>query len=132
MAGRPTKLTPELMARYLAVLPTVYFLETAADLVGVSRWSVHRWMVRGEKALRSGRNGSETIYREFCTAARKVVAEKLQTHVKSAATFAKKDAKVLLWIIEKTAPDLWGDQRAKIAEQEKRIAALEKKLASRA
>jgi hypothetical protein len=125
LGGRPTKLTPELMDLYLSVLPGVYFLETAAELCGIHRMTVNRWMKRGEKALSKGLSGDWDIYRRFYIAARKATAEKLKKHISAAETFAETDPKHLQWLIEKISPDLWGDQRHKIAEIDRRLKKME-------
>lgn len=45
--ARPTKLTPELQAAYLDALKRAWYFETAADLAGIDRGTVRRWIKRG-------------------------------------------------------------------------------------
>ncbi|MBN6058319.1 hypothetical protein JYK22_40740, partial [Nonomuraea sp. RK-328] len=46
--GRPTKLTPELQDQLCRHLQAGHFLGTAAELCGVGRSTVHRWLAEGE------------------------------------------------------------------------------------
>jgi hypothetical protein len=57
--GRPSKLTPELRDELCKHLEAIHFLGTAADLCGVGRSTVHRWMALGEE------EGAVPEYREF-------------------------------------------------------------------
>ncbi|MER7362662.1 hypothetical protein [Nonomuraea wenchangensis] len=57
--GRPSKLTPELRDQICRHLEAGHFLGTAADLCGVGRSTVHRWMARGEE------EGAPPEYLEF-------------------------------------------------------------------
>ncbi|MFI9552357.1 hypothetical protein [Nonomuraea endophytica] len=47
--GRPTKLTPELQDQLCRHLKAGHFLGTAADLCGVGRSTVHRWLAQAEE-----------------------------------------------------------------------------------
>ncbi|MFF4195180.1 hypothetical protein [Nonomuraea sp. NPDC001831] len=47
--GRPTKLTPELQDQLCRHVEAGHFLSTAADLCGVGRSTVHRWLAQGEE-----------------------------------------------------------------------------------
>ncbi|MEQ4720203.1 hypothetical protein [Nonomuraea sp. B19D2] len=57
--GRPSKLTRELRDELCKHLEAGHFLGTAADLCGVGRSTVHRWMALGEE------QGADPEYREF-------------------------------------------------------------------
>ncbi|GAA3253012.1 hypothetical protein [Nonomuraea helvata] len=46
--GRPTKLTPDLQDQLCRHLAAGHFLGMAAELCGVGRSTVHRWMAEGE------------------------------------------------------------------------------------
>ncbi|NRQ30678.1 hypothetical protein HII36_02335 [Nonomuraea sp. NN258] len=47
--ARPSKLTPELQDKICRHLEAGHFLSTAADLCGVGRSTVHRWLAQGEE-----------------------------------------------------------------------------------
>ncbi|TMR90040.1 hypothetical protein [Nonomuraea basaltis] len=47
--GRPTKLTDDLQDQLCRHLEAGHFLGTAAELCGVGRSTVHRWMAQGEE-----------------------------------------------------------------------------------
>ena len=49
MAGRPTKLTTELMNEIAQYLRAGNYIETTAALVGINRDSIYEWIKRGNK-----------------------------------------------------------------------------------
>lgn len=49
MAGRPTKLTPDVHQRIVAYIRAGAFAWVAAEAAGVSKSSFHRWLQRGER-----------------------------------------------------------------------------------
>jgi hypothetical protein len=57
-AGRPTDLTPDLQAAFVATLRRCWYLEAAADLIGVHRATVYR-------SLNRGRRERKGLYAEF-------------------------------------------------------------------
>src|SRR4051794_13944308 len=80
-AGRPTDPTPAEIEDVRRVLPTVLYLETVADYVGVDRFTVRRWLKRGARELkrlkgpRARPKPGEAVYAEFCAAVKKALAE---------------------------------------------------------
>src|SRR5262249_57922855 len=48
-AGRPSLLTPEVLEEVRRLLPTVLYLETVADYLGLSRQTWRGWLRRGRK-----------------------------------------------------------------------------------
>lgn len=51
MAGRPTKLTPEVTASIVADLEAGHYIETAAESAGVHVTTLYRWMADGAKGI---------------------------------------------------------------------------------
>src|ERR1043165_744520 len=83
-AGRPTDLTPEVIEDVKRLLPTVLYLETVADYIGVDRFTMRRWLKRGalenkrlRKRPRCKVRTSEAIFVEFCAVVKKALAEGL-------------------------------------------------------
>lgn len=58
--GRPTKLTPELSAKLVALIEGGMLLEHAAAEVGIHRATLFRWLAEGEK------EDADELYAEFC------------------------------------------------------------------
>ncbi|MFG6193377.1 hypothetical protein [Nonomuraea sp. JJY05] len=81
--GRPSKLTPELRDELCRQLEAGHFLGTAADLCGVGRSTVHRWMARGEEA------DAPLEYREFREALTRARARAADVLVSAAFADAK-------------------------------------------
>lgn len=117
--GRPGKLTPELREALVAAIRRTYYLEAAADIVGIDRMTVYRW-------LRRGRKEKAGPYRDFCCALKKALAEKMATNLDGIQAAAADSWQALAWLNERRWPDLWGSSRKEIAELKKRLDALEK------
>src|SRR5262245_63108671 len=69
--GRPSDLTPEVIAETARLLPVVLYKETVADFLGVTRMTFRNWIKRGrEEAKRLVKPGTkpltkEALYLEF-------------------------------------------------------------------
>ncbi len=118
--ARPTKLTPELQAAYLDALKRSWYLETAADLAGVDRGTVRRWIKRGRRERRGP-------YHEFRTAVKKASAERMATAIGRIEAAGEWQASA--WLLERSAPELWSNHRRDIAELRRLLTELEKKIA---
>ena len=68
MAGRPTKLSPEVHQRIVAFIRAGSYAWVAAEAAGVSKTTFHRWLQRGAEEAR-GR------YREFADDVRQAQAQ---------------------------------------------------------
>ena len=101
MAGRPTKLTPELQKTLVAYLKNGNYFDTACSLSGICEDTGYHWLERGKK----GKNGG--IYSQFSEA------------VKEAVAYAEKDALISVrtgrrnwqseaWFLERRFNDKWG------------------------
>ena len=82
MAGRPTKLTTELMNEIAQYLRAGNYIETTAALVGIHRDSVYEWLKRGnaeiERVSKSNRakiRKREAIFVEFTDTVKKAQAQ---------------------------------------------------------
>ncbi len=113
--ARPTKLTAELQAAYLDALRRSWYLETAADLAGIDRGTVRRWIKRGRRERRGP-------YREFCTAVKKASAERMATAIGRIEIAGEWQASA--WLLERSAPGLWSNHRRDIAELRRQVVAL--------
>ncbi len=108
--GRPTKLNERVMRQIADLVAAGVYLEAAAESIGVSRSTLHRWLGRGRIA-RSG------IYREFILAV-DVAAAKAETvatlEIRRAGSRGEWRAS-LAWLTRRV-PDRWAAPR--IAESE--------------
>lgn len=83
--GQPTLLTPEIIEDTRRILPTVMYMETVGDYLGVSRITWRGWLKRGSKEARRVTNAktekgrepkpSEALYLEFFYTFKKGLAE---------------------------------------------------------
>jgi transposase len=80
--GRPTLLTPAIIEDFRRLLPTVLYLETVGDYLGVSRQTWRVWVRRGRKESdrlaknpRAKPREKEAPYLEFFATYKKAVAE---------------------------------------------------------
>jgi transposase len=126
-AGRPTDLTPEVVADAARLLPTVLYLSTVADYIGVHRTTVQRWLRRGreeEKRLRNPRaksKPSEALYLQFRIAHKKALAA---GEIRAAGVIRKAASEhwqAAAWILERRFPERWGRDRSILAELVKQV-----------
>jgi transposase len=97
--GRPTKLTPDLMEKFIPLLRAGNYLETAAAFVGIDRQTAREWIKRGERA-------SAGIYREFSTACERAMAE---SEIRDLEDIRKdEDWQAKAWRLERRLPHKWG------------------------
>lgn len=66
--GRPSKLTPEVQERIVAVIRANGYVETAASFAGIDQDTYHEWLKRGAREEKG-------IYKEFSEAINKALAE---------------------------------------------------------
>jgi transposase len=123
-AGRPTALTPDLQAAFVAALRRCWYLQTAADVVGIGRSTVYRWLKRG-------RQEGERPYAEFRYTIKKALAEKEADCLDAIEGAGATHWQALAWILERSHPERWGNVKAELAQLRKRLAELEKALAAR-
>jgi transposase len=108
-------LTAEVIEDVKRILPTVLYLETVADYIGVSRVSIHRWLKRGALELKRVRKDarfkvrqSEAIYVEFCNAVKKAKAEGEIFDAGVVKKAAAKQWQAAAWRLERRFPRRWG------------------------
>ncbi len=128
MAGRPTKLTKELLAEYAEILPQCLYLETAADLVGVRRQTVRNWLRRAARALQQAAKtsspipASEQLFVEFHQMHKRALAEGERVAVNQLRQAGEKSWNAAAWLLERRYPQHWStkaqiDLTARVADQ---------------
>lgn len=80
-AGRPTDLTPEVIAEVKRLLPVALYLETVADYLAVDRTTFRNWLRRGAREAKRRARGrarerpAEALFLEFFHAVKRALAE---------------------------------------------------------
>jgi hypothetical protein len=118
MAGRPTKLTPEVQKKIVDAIRAGNYMETAAAYAGISKDTFYRWLKRGARA-KSG------IYKNFHDAVEKALAESEVRDVMIIANAAATDWKAAAWRLERKFPERWGKKSQYYDDEEERSLKLE-------
>jgi len=71
LAGRPTKLTPQLQEKICKYISEGNYLNVACDAVGISDQTYNSWLHRGDEELKNGGG----IYSSFLEAVKRASAE---------------------------------------------------------
>ena len=99
--ARPTKLTPEIQARIVALLRAGNYMETAAAAAGISKQTLYDWLKRGART-KSGQ------FRGFLDAVEKATAEAEARMVAIIAKASEKQWQAAAWHLERTKPERYG------------------------
>ncbi len=110
LGGRPTKLTPKLLARLVNLLRAGNYRETAASAVGIDRHTIREWEKRGQRA--SPGDPKERVYREFAETVERSESEGECRHVTLIATAAQRQWTASAWLLERKHPEKWGRREA--------------------
>jgi len=122
MAGRPTKLTKELINEIAQYLRAGNYIETTAALVGIHRDSIYEWLKRGnaeiERVSKSNRariRKREEIFVEFTDTVKKAQAQAEAMLVGLIGQAAQKNWTAAAWRLERKYPDKWGRTERNVA-----------------
>jgi hypothetical protein len=121
--GRPLILSPAVIDEFRRLLPTVLYMESAGDFLGIQRSTWGLWLRRGRKEYNrlqrspgEGPSEAESLYLGFFAAVKKGLAE---GEIADAATIKKAAAvqwQAAAWRLERRSPDRWGRDRGQIKE----------------
>jgi transposase len=100
VAGRPTKLTPELETDLVLLLSSGLSIRSAARVAGVSRRSLTRWLADGLRERVAEARAARPESTDAITEARLVVA------IARAATLG--DWRASAWWLERRWPERWA------------------------
>lgn len=103
MAGRKTKLTPQLIVDAEKLVKVGNYVVTVCEYIGIDESTWYRWMRDGEKA-RTG------IKRKFYKTIKKAEAEAEIRLIADLQKIAQVDLKwqALAWMLERKYPERWG------------------------
>jgi len=122
LAGRPTKLTKELIEEIAQYLRAGNYIETTAALVGIHRDSIYEWLKRGnaeiERVSKSNRariRKREEIFVEFTDTVKKAQAQAEAMLVGLIGQAAQKNWTAAAWRLERKYPDKRGRTERNVA-----------------
>jgi hypothetical protein len=132
--GRPLLCTDELIDQVEKLLPTVLYLDTVCDYLGIDRQTVGRWIKEGKREDHRihvrGVEPSEAYtikqWHKFYLVYKKALAS---GEIYDAGVIRKAADKVwqaAAWRLERRFPEKWSADRRLIKEMEMKIAAMEK------
>lgn len=133
--GRASTLTMGVVALVKVHFPTCMWQETFCNLIGVPRRTFSSWLRRGLQEHTAREKGKEPGEEELLYIAlyEAVLAARAEYEAKNIAAIqaaASESWQAAAWLLERRYPQRWSRDRAEIAELHKRIAQLEKQLAS--
>ncbi len=102
MAGRPTKLTPQVQARIVQAIVGGNDITVAAAYAGIHKAQFYRWLEKGEQQ-------QQGIYRAFRDAIQKAQADAETRNVALIAKAAQEGTwTAAAWWLERKYPERWG------------------------
>src|SRR4051812_41792282 len=100
--GRPTELTPEIVAEVRRLLPAALYTETVIHLLGIHKATFYRWLKRGAQE-------KDGLYREFCDSIKKGLAEGQIRDLEAIRRAAENGIwQAAAWRLERRYPERWG------------------------
>lgn len=122
MAGRPTKLTKELIDEIATYLRAGNYIETTAHLVGINRDTIYEWLKRGNaeitrisKTNRARVRKKEELFVEFTDTVKKAQAQSEAMLVAQIGKASEKNWTAAAWRLERKYPDRWGRTERNVA-----------------
>lgn len=107
MAGRPSKLTPEITDELAQILEQGNWVDTACDQVGISRDTFYKWVARGKRGR--AYDIEPVNYVEFALRIGQAVAQVEIDSVKELRK-APNNWQATAWWLERRHPDKWGNR----------------------
>jgi hypothetical protein len=131
-----TQLNEQKINELCTILPVALYIETAADLCGISKRTLQHWLRRGREARRQSWrdklpvSAADQIYVTLADRLKHAVAAS-QVNALRVIFNAANDGQwqAAAWLLERRFPGKWGKDRAEIVEIKSRLAELEKSYA---
>jgi len=100
MAGRKTKLTPELQEEVVKRIRAGNYIQVSCEAVGIGVSTYFEWLKKGEEGKKP--------YTEFTEAIKKAESEAQVNYVATVASHATDQWQAAAWCLERRFPDKWG------------------------
>lgn len=104
MAGRKSKLTPELIVRVEQLLSAGNYVTTVCDFVGIDKSTWYRWLEQGSKE-------EAGLFREFCDTVKKAEAGAEVRAVTGILKAGQTSWQALAWFLERKHPEKWSSRQ---------------------
>jgi len=127
MAGRHTKLTPELIERACKVLRLGNYVKTTCGYLDISEEAWYTWIKDAEAAKQKEKNGIELtdfekIKIEFSIAVKKAQDEAIVRNLQLIQTAAASNWQAAAWTLERRYPDMFSlAQRITITDKPEQL-----------
>jgi transposase len=108
--GRRSRLTPTVRNPIVRTLASGCYRQTAAEVAGVGKSTLYRWLEQGEHDFEDGRT---TPYRELWEATKKAEADAEVEAIELIREAATRSWQAAAWLLERKYPDRWG-RRARL------------------
>lgn len=113
VAGRPSKISPEIHAKIVGLLKAGNYLETASAVAGIDPKNLRAW-------IRKGARGIEP-YRQFAADVEHAMGECEAIAVAMLRGHGRKDWRALAWWLERTRPTKYGQTLAVTAKVDEQL-----------
>lgn len=128
--GRPSELTPAMIAEAHRYIQTCLYVESLPALLGISKATFYSWLKRGAKEQRRVSNGGkpkedERTYAEFLDAIKKGRALGELEDLEVIKKASKACWQAAAWRLERRFPEKWGNHAREIRELAVRLRRLE-------
>lgn len=110
-AGRHSIFTPELGQKIVKLIEAGNYVETAAAAVGVSKDTFYRWLKKG---ARQARNGKQTDLSAWSERMQHAAARSEAADVLRISAAAKRHWQAAAWRLERKSPERWGRRRVEV------------------
>lgn len=125
--GRPTKLTPEIVAEAGRLIATCLYTDTVAALLGFTRSTFYLWLKRGSKELHrlekpnAKPRESEAVYAEFSDAIKTGRASGEKADLETILNASERFWQAAAWRLERRFPHKWGSDRRQIDDIQRKL-----------
>jgi hypothetical protein len=112
--GRPLQIDQKAAAAVIEATGKGVPRGHAADLAGLERTTVWRWMTKGRKQ-------ADGPYRIFFNAMKKAEADFIQRNLEKIETAGADSWQAMAWLLERRHPEQFGPQRQEVAMLRKQV-----------
>jgi hypothetical protein len=131
--GRPPLLTPELIQEAEQLLPFCVYSTILTAHLGIGRWIWCKWVREGKRLKRQQDQGkvidpADQIKIDLVEAIDRAMANREIELAKTIQKASIRHWQAAAWLLERTTPERWGDDRKELALIKKRQNEMEARL----